>query len=41
VFLEVTQGPFNTDDTVFAEWSPMENEGEKIKKFMRKVEKGV
>ena len=41
VFLEVTQGPFNKDDTVFAEWSPMENEGDKIKKIMRRIEKGV
>ena len=41
VFLEVTQGPFNIEDTVFAKWSPMESAGEKNKKFMRKVEEGV
>lgn len=38
VFLEVTQGPFNKKDTVFAEWSPKENENGEIIEFMKKIE---
>ena len=41
IFLEITQGPFNKKDTVFSEWSPRENENEKIAKFMKKVQKGI
>lgn len=41
IFLEITQGPFNKKDTVFSEWSPRENEDEKIAKFMKKVQKGI
>ena len=37
VFLEVTQGPFKKEDTVFAEWSPREDESRKIIKFMKKI----
>ncbi len=39
IFLEVTQGPFNSEDTIFAEWSPIESEKEKIIEFMKKVKK--
>ena len=38
VFLEVTQGPFNKKDTVFAEWSPKGNENGEIIEFMKKIE---
>ncbi|MBT7556286.1 WbuC family cupin fold metalloprotein [Candidatus Woesearchaeota archaeon] len=41
VFLEITQGPFNRKDTVFADWSPTEDEEERIIEFMEKVKKGV
>jgi cupin fold WbuC family metalloprotein len=41
VFLEVTQGPFKKEDTIFAEWSPRENESKKIKKFMKKIIEGI
>ena len=41
IFLEITQGPFNKKDTVFSEWSPGENEDEKIAKFMKKIQKGI
>ncbi len=41
IFLEVTQGPFNREDTIFAEWSPIESEKEKIIEFMKKVKKSI
>ena len=41
VFLEVTEGPFKSEDTVFAEWSPRENEGKKVKKFMKEIIEGI
>ena len=41
VFLEITQGPFNRKDTVFADWSPTEGEKEEIVEFMEKVKKGI
>jgi cupin fold WbuC family metalloprotein len=41
IFLEVTQGPFNSEDTIFAEWSPIESEKEKIIEFMKKVKKSI
>jgi len=39
IFLEVTQGPFNKKDTLFAEWSPRDNENKKVEKFMKKLYK--
>ena len=41
VFLEITQGPFNRKDTVFADWSPIEGEKEKVIEFMEKVKKSI
>ena len=41
IFLEVTQEPFNREDTIFAEWSPIESEKEKIIEFMKKVNKSI
>ncbi len=41
IFLEITQGPLNREDTIFAEWGPLESEKEKIIEFMKKVKKGI
>ena len=41
VFLEITNGPFDKNDTIFAEWSPLENEKEKINLFMNKIKKDL
>ena len=37
VFLEITNGPFVKKDTIFAQWSPLDNENEKINKFIEKI----
>ncbi|MFA6189467.1 MAG: WbuC family cupin fold metalloprotein [Sulfuricurvum sp.] len=37
VFLEITKGPFNKEETLFAPWSPIESESEEIKAFMNKL----
>ena len=39
VFHEVTSGPFYKNDTIFAPWSPDENEFEMAEKFMEKLTK--
>ena len=41
VFLEITQGPFKKEDTLFADWSPRETESNKVKKFMMKISEGL
>ena len=41
VFLEVTQGPFIKEDTIFAEWSPREDESNQVKKFLEKIIEGI
>jgi cupin fold WbuC family metalloprotein len=41
VFLEITNGPFDIADTIFADWSPLDCENEKINKFMIKVIEGA
>ena len=41
VFLEVTQGPFIKEDTIFAEWSPREDESNQVKKFLKKIIDGI
>ncbi|KPA34301.1 Cupin fold metalloprotein, WbuC family [Leptospira interrogans] len=38
VFLEITKGPFRKEDTIFAPWSPEENDAEKVREFMNKIE---
>lgn len=38
VFLEITKGPFRKEDTIFAPWSPEENDTEKVREFMNKIE---
>ena len=37
VFLEITQGPFIKEDTIFAEWSPREDEINQVNKFFEKI----
>jgi len=39
VFLEVTQGPFDKENTVFAEWAPMEEDLQAVKTFVNKINK--
>lgn len=34
VFLEITNGPFSKKDTVFADWSPSEDDLMNVKKYM-------
>jgi len=41
VFHETTNGPFKKSETVFAPWSPEEEDKEGIKKFMRNLEKSI
>ena len=41
VFLEITQGPFEKDNVVFAEWSPEEIESIEVNKFTSKIKKIV
>ncbi|EJO69144.1 WbuC family cupin fold metalloprotein [Leptospira kirschneri] len=38
VFLEITKGPFRKEDTIFASWSPGENDLEGVREFMNKIE---
>ena len=38
VFMEITKGPFNKQDTVFSPWSPAENDLSGQKAFMKQVE---
>jgi len=38
VFLEVTKGPFNSEDTIFAEWSPKDGELKDISIFTKIME---
>ena len=37
VFLEITNGPFNKKDTIFADWSPQEEEQDKVIKFINNL----
>ena len=41
VFLEITQGPFNEKDTIYAEWSPNDNQSGKINKYLSELSQGV
>jgi cupin fold WbuC family metalloprotein len=41
IFLEITNGPFDKKDTLFAEWSPRDNENKKVAKFMKKIIEGI
>lgn len=37
VFLEITEGPFDKSDTIFADWSPLEINKDDVNKFMKKI----
>ena len=41
VFQEVTQGPLNTKDTVFAPWAPKEIDKNAVRVYMKKLNKQV
>ncbi len=41
VFLEITNGPFDEKDTIFAKWAPIDGEDEQINKFKKKIQKGI
>jgi len=41
VFLEITKGPFCRTDTIFADWSPLESDKEKVKEFIINIEKNI
>jgi len=38
VFLEITRGPFNKEDTIFAEWSPNDADIKDISNFLKRIE---
>ncbi|TRZ54080.1 cupin fold metalloprotein, WbuC family [bacterium] len=38
VFHEITNGPFNRKDVVFAPWSPDDNDSTSLSSFMKKIE---
>ena len=37
VFHEITNGPFNRADTVFAEWAPSDNDSQSVAEFMTRL----
>ena len=37
IFKETITGPFNSNDTIYAEWSPMENDEMEVKIYMDKM----
>ena len=37
VFLEITKGPFNKNETIFSEWSPQEEDIVKVKEFQQQL----
>jgi cupin fold WbuC family metalloprotein len=41
VFHEITSGPFNKNDTIFAPWSPDENDSLKVDEFMKEFTKNI
>jgi len=41
VFLEITRGPFNRDDTKFAEWSPVDTDSIEVSKYVSNLEKEI
>ena len=38
IFLEVTEGPFNKEETIFADWSPDELDLQGVREFMDKFD---
>jgi cupin fold WbuC family metalloprotein len=41
VFLEITQGPFKKEDSIFAEWSPVEKDSTEVKKYIYNLEREI
>lgn len=41
IFHEVTNGPFKRSDTIFAPWSPEENDSAAVKEFMEQMARAV
>jgi cupin fold WbuC family metalloprotein len=41
VFLEVTQGPFIRENSVFAEWSPVDDDKQAVENFVNKINKEI
>ena len=41
VFLEITKVPFCRADTIFADWSLLESDQEKVKEFIINIEKNI
>jgi cupin fold WbuC family metalloprotein len=41
VFLEITQGPFKREDTLYAEWSPPEEDSKEVNNFLCETEKAI
>lgn len=37
VFLEITKGPFNKNETIFSEWSPEEKDVAKVNEFQQQL----
>ena len=37
VFHEITNGPFNPDDTVWASWAPDENDVQEVSRYMELI----
>jgi len=37
VFLEVTKGPFDKKDNIFASWAPKESDSLEVRKFLKKM----
>jgi cupin fold WbuC family metalloprotein len=40
-FLEITKGPFNREDTIFAKWSPEIEESSKISEYINNLERKI
>ena len=41
VFLEITKGPFNRNDTIFPDWAPDSEDKKAVKKFMSLLHLGL
>ena len=39
IFLEITKGPFNREDTVFPDWAPSAENSIEVKKYMDNLNK--
>ncbi len=41
VFHEITNGPFDREDTIFASWAPEENDSEKVPIYLNELEEKI